>query len=257
MLDAVADIPFAYVLSGIIWAITLGFAVGNYACSLVHRLPRGRLLLDKPPYCGHCGTPLATRDLFPVFSALLLRHRCRYCREPFPVSHTWTELLVGLLFVLTFLQHGFSEAYVLIVALGVFFITLSAIHANEGRILPSMLAAVVIVGFMLRILQDHSLFAAFEGGLFTLLAVAALMHRQIKKEGHIYVLPPLGQLLVVAGVCVGSGGLLAFVALYVPLAVFFWQAGRARGRAYPSSVAVGLAATLVVLYPDIIPPLPI
>src|ERR1700733_1151224 len=106
MFDAVWDIKIGYVLCGIIWAVALGFAVGNYACSLVHRLPRGRLILDKPPYCGHCGEPLQTRDLFPVVSALLLRHRCRYCHTPFPVSHTWTELLVGLLFVLTYFEYN-------------------------------------------------------------------------------------------------------------------------------------------------------
>src|ERR1700733_4243052 len=120
MLDAVVGIKFGYILCGIIWAIALGFAAGNYACSLVHRLPRGRLILDKKPYCGSCGTLLQVRDLFPVVSALLLRHRCRYCGAPFPVSHTWTELLVGLLFVLTFLEHSFSEQFLLITAIGVF-----------------------------------------------------------------------------------------------------------------------------------------
>ena len=59
MFDAIQGMKFGYVLAGLIWSVALGFAAGNYACSLVYRLPRGRLLLDKKPYCGSCGTMLA------------------------------------------------------------------------------------------------------------------------------------------------------------------------------------------------------
>src|SRR5438128_1277785 len=131
MFHGIEGIKAAYVLCGVIWSIALGFAVGNYACSLVHRLPRGRLLLDKKPYCGTCGTMLQVKDLFPVISALLLRHRCRYCGTPFPVSHTWTEVLVGALFVLSFFEFSFSDQYILVAGTGVFLITLAAIEANE------------------------------------------------------------------------------------------------------------------------------
>ena len=99
MLTAIQTMQPNYMWSGIIWAVVMGLALGNYACSLIHRLPRGRLLLDKAPYCGSCGTLLQVKDLFPVISAVLLRHRCRYCGTPFPISHTVTELLLAGLFV--------------------------------------------------------------------------------------------------------------------------------------------------------------
>src|SRR5689334_22737308 len=129
MFNGVLGVPFGFVLCGVIWAVALGFAAGNYACSLVHRLPRGRLILDKKPYCGNCGTLLRVKDLFPVVSAFMLRHRCRYCGAPFPVSHTWTEILVGLLFVLAYLRYGYGDQFVLVVFLGTFLITLAAIEA--------------------------------------------------------------------------------------------------------------------------------
>jgi len=72
MFDGVLDVKIGYVLCGIIWSLAVGFAIGNYACSLVHRLPRGRLILDKPPYCGHCGTLLATKDKFNYGEQFLL-----------------------------------------------------------------------------------------------------------------------------------------------------------------------------------------
>ncbi|MDE3060480.1 MAG: prepilin peptidase [Pseudomonadota bacterium] len=253
MLAAVAGIPFGYVLCGVIWALALGFAVGNYACSLVHRLPRGRLILDKKPYCGSCGTELQVRDLFPVLSGLMLRHRCRYCGAPYPVSHTWTELLVGLLFVLAFLAHGFSEPFMLIVALGVFLITLAAIHANEGIIMGRILLCVTVFGMLLRTLEDGTLYGFFQGGLAGLLVGAALWHRQIRPSGHIYTLPPPALLLAIGGLCVGIRAVPVFLVFFLAFYGIDWLMGKLMRSPQPVLITIpfGLAALLPVLYPKL------
>jgi len=52
--------------------------------------------------CGSCGHPLAAKDLIPVVSYVMLRGRCRYCREPIhdtPVP----EVVTPLLFVLSYI----------------------------------------------------------------------------------------------------------------------------------------------------------
>ncbi len=253
MFDAIRDMEFAHVLMGIIWAVALGFAVGNYACSLVHRLPRGRLILDKKPYCGNCGEMLQVRDLFPVVSALMLKHRCRYCGTPFPVSHTWTELLVGLLFVLAFFAHHFSEHFLLIVTIGVFLITLAAIEANEGVIMGKILLCIVVFGMLYRTLQDGTLFNFFQGGLLGLIAGAVLWRRQIKPVGHVYSLPKPAELLAVGGLCVGQSGLPVFFALFAGCYAIDWLIRKLAHSAKPPllTVAFGIAVMLPVLYPQL------
>lgn len=250
MLDAVYDLPFAYVLCGVIWALALGFAAGNYACSLVHRLPRGRLILDKTPYCGSCGTLLKVKDLFPVVSALLLRHRCRYCGRPFPVSHTWTEVLVGLLFVLNFLAYGFSERYLLVALIGVFAITLAAIEANEHVILDSILVCLTVFGMLHRVLLDGSIYDFFQGGLFGLIIGAALWRKGIRRVGHIYVLPKPALLLACGGVCVGVSRLPYFLALFVLGCLLFSVTRRLSDATSPApmSAPFSLALMPVVMY---------
>ncbi len=241
-MDAVTGIPFSYVLCGIILAVTFGLAVGNYACSLVHRLPRGKLLLDKTPYCGSCGHLLDVKDLFPMISAIMLKHRCRYCGVKFPTSHTWTEALVALLFVLAFLQHGFTEQFFLITIVGVFLITLAAIEVNDHMIMRKVLISVAIAGMIFRVLIDHTIFGFFAGALFGGMIGAALQYKSIKKVGHIYVLPPLAQLLAVGGLCVGKNGLPLFLALFAALYI--------AGKLFrlPITVAFGLSVTLILLY---------
>lgn len=249
MFAGVEGVAPGYVLCGVIWAVVLGFAVGNYACSLVHRLPRGRLILDQKPYCGSCGAPLQVKDLFPVISALLLHHRCRYCKAPFPVSHTWTELLVGLLFVLAYLHYNFSEMFILATTLGVFLITLAAIEANENIVMGKILVCIIVCGMLLRTFIDASIFGFFEGALFGVLSGALLWHKKIEKVGHIYRLPVQAQLLAVGGLCVGGHMFIIFAAVYFSL----WLAAVAyakalRRNAFSLTVPFGFAVMLVLMY---------
>lgn len=251
MFDAVWDMKIGYVLCGIIWSLACGFAVGNYACSLVHRLPRGKLILDKTPYCGNCGTLLKTVDLFPVFSALLLRHRCRYCKQPFPVSHTWTEICVGLLFVFAFFRYGYGEEFVLIAFIGVFLITLAAIQANDNIIMSKILLCLIIFGMIFRTLMDHSIFGFVQAALLAGLASAFLWRKSVKKVGHVYMLPPEAQMVIAGAVCVGHAQLLTYAVLMLAFTAIFFLWSSIRHKRLILSVPFGLATIIPVLYPQI------
>lgn len=251
MFDAIWDMKIGYVLCGIIWSLACGFAVGNYACSLVHRLPRGKLMLDKTPYCGNCGTLLQTKDLFPVFSALLLRHKCRYCRQPFPVSHTWTELLVGLLFVLAFFQYSYGEHFILIAFIGVFLITLAAIEANDRIIIGRILLCLAIAGMVYRTLVDGTIYDFVQSALTGLIISAFLWRKEVKKVGHIYTIPPHAWMITVGALCVGQKQLLLFAVLMLGFTAFFFLLACIRHKKLTLSVPFGLAVILPVLYPKL------
>lgn len=193
------------------------------------------------------------QDLFPVISALLLRHRCRYCNAPFPVSHTWTEILVGLLFVLAFLQYNFSEQFILIVTLGTFLITLAAIDANEKIVMGKILLCIVVFGMLYRVLQDGSIYNFFQGGLTGLIVGVVIRRKEVRRVGHIYSLPKLAELLAVGGICVGGEKIIVFLALFLGFYVLGWLADniiRAKNR-MPLTVPFGFAVMLPVMYPAI------
>jgi prepilin signal peptidase PulO-like enzyme (type II secretory pathway) len=242
MFAAVAELSPVYIVCGIIWALVLGLTAGNYACSLVHRLPRGKLLLDKAPYCGQCGTLLGVKDLFPVISALLLKHRCRYCGTPFPTSHTWTEALVALLFILAFFRYGFTEYFLLVVLIGVFLITLAAIEANDGTVMGKVLLCIAVPAMVYRTLLDGTIYNFFSGGFFGLIIGAAVQYSHIKKTGHIYALPVLAYVLAVGGISVGLQNLPGFLALFAVLYLV------CRVLKLPLTVAFGVSVLRCVLY---------
>jgi prepilin signal peptidase PulO-like enzyme (type II secretory pathway) len=81
----------------------LGLCVGSFLNVVVFRLPRG-LSISEPTwsFCPHCRTTLKWFDNLPVLSWLLLRARCRYCREPISSQYPLVEATTGLAFVLVY-----------------------------------------------------------------------------------------------------------------------------------------------------------
>lgn len=252
MFHGVEGMPLLYVIAGVIMSVAFGFAAGNYACSLVHRLPRGRLMLDKKPYCGSCQTPLATKDLFPVVSALLLRHKCRYCGAEIPRTHFWTEVLIGLLFALCYLQFNFSQELILVAGLGIFWIVLASIHYNDKQLMPSMIASVAVFGMLTRTLIDGEIFPFLIGAFYGLLIGCVIWRKEIKPVNHVYSLPDGAKLLALAGLCLGSQGLAFGMVFLLVLTLLFkaLELVKLTGRV-PLSVPAGFAAVLPLLFPQV------
>lgn len=138
-------------LIGLIWMMVLGAAVGNYACSVVYRLPLGKTPFERHPYCGHCDTELKPIDLFPIVSFCLTHGKCRYCAGPIPPIYTWIELGCLLLFMANFLLFGISESFLLYTIAGVFAIILASIQFQQG-----WLSATIYSYVFLALAIEHS-----------------------------------------------------------------------------------------------------
>ena len=75
----------------------LGTCIGSFLNVVIDRLPAGKSLVYPPSGCDACQHRLSWPDLFPVFSFLFLRGRCRYCQAKIPQRVFWVELGTGLL----------------------------------------------------------------------------------------------------------------------------------------------------------------
>jgi leader peptidase (prepilin peptidase)/N-methyltransferase len=86
------------------WYITtfiFGTVIGSFLNVVIYRLHTGKSI-NTPSHCLSCGTPLRWYELFPVFSYLALRARCRTCGAYVPVRYLTVELLTGFSFLLLF-----------------------------------------------------------------------------------------------------------------------------------------------------------
>lgn len=250
MFNAIQNMATPIIWCGVIWAFTMGVCAGSYACSLIHRWPRGSLILDKAPYCGNCGAWLQVKDLFPIVSATLLGHKCRYCHQKFPISHTVTEIIVSIMFVLAFLQYGFNDTSILILSIGTFLVTLAAIEVNENIIMGKVMICILVMGMLLRTLLDHELFGFVQGGLTGLIIGAIIWHKSIVKDKHIYRLPKQAELMCVAGIAVGFAKLPLFIGAFTVTYAVMWVISRLWKRTLKITIPFGFALFLVLMYSD-------
>ncbi len=89
--------------------ITLfGLAVGSFLNVVIHRVPRNESLVRPRSHCPRCNSEIADRDNIPVLSWLILRGRCRVCRERISVRYPLVELATGLLFLGAAWRSGLS-----------------------------------------------------------------------------------------------------------------------------------------------------
>jgi len=163
-------------LIGLVWMVVLGPAVGNYACSVVYRLPRGLTPFQRHPFCGHCDTELAPRDLFPILSWCSTQGKCRYCRGPIPAIYTVIEAACGIVFVGYFLQFGISEGFILTASYGVFVIILAAIQWQQGWVSSSVFVYALTCIALMRTLAEGTIYG-WAGSAFCMLVLALVWQR--------------------------------------------------------------------------------
>ncbi len=81
-----------------------GACIGSLINVLVYRLPRGISVIWPASACPQCHTKLGWRENFPILGWVLLRGRCRTCRNPispeYPLVEVFTAFAFGLVFVI-------------------------------------------------------------------------------------------------------------------------------------------------------------
>lgn len=182
----------------------LGIAAGNYACSLIYRLPINEPLFEKHPFCGSCKTFLKPKDLFPLFSWLWLKGKCRYCGSPIPAIYTVTEIVYAMLFCLGYLKFGHTENFILFLIITCFATILGAIGFKKSYVEFRVLWVILAASVILRTYLDHSIYGALGGGFALGLAGLAGWRLALwKTKSDSKKLPAEVFLLVTAGMCLG------------------------------------------------------
>lgn len=208
----------AYALSAVIMMTMLGLAAGNYATSIIYRLPRGLKIPNDPPYCDSCRHYLEVRDLFPFFSWVVNRGKCRFCGVRVPALYAIVEWSSVMLFNAAFFQLGLGEPMILVIGLGMFLIILASHYYENQRYYNEILIAVVALAMLHRVLLDHTIYGATQGAYVGLLvALAGWGLAKLSHRGEKLRFPPACLMPVVSGLALGAPRVIDFVLLAAPL----------------------------------------
>jgi leader peptidase (prepilin peptidase)/N-methyltransferase len=82
-----------------IWLSVLGAVWGSFVSALCSRWPAGQSIATGRSRCDSCDRQIATHDLIPVLSFLLLKGKCRYCGQGIgrlPLATELVSILIGI-----------------------------------------------------------------------------------------------------------------------------------------------------------------
>src|SRR5215203_3118211 len=135
-------------------AILFGLVVGSFLNVVSHRVPHHESVVWPTSHCPHCGEPIRPWDNVPLISYLLLRGRCRNCKEPISARYPAVEALTGLLFGAAAYEFGVSLALLPALVLISALIALAVIDL-EHRLLPNVIVGpAALAGLVLSILAN-------------------------------------------------------------------------------------------------------
>ena len=193
-------------------AFLYGIVIGSFLNVCIYRIPKQESIVTVGSHCMKCNHALKWYDLFPIFSFLCLRGKCRYCGTKLSWQYPLVELANGLLYVLIFAVLGFSAESVIYALLASVMLVLSVIDYRTMKVPFQVDVCVLLLGVVHLIYDYHHLIyyiagAGFCGGFLLLISVLFLVLFRKKGLGMGDV-----EFMAFAGLCIGFGeGLFALV----------------------------------------------
>ena len=234
----------------IIILFLLGACFGSFYLVIGTRLPNNQDVIKDRSKCDHCNHVLQWYELVPILSYICLLGKCHHCNKRISMLNPLVEVVMGLVFVFSYLYYGFSYEFFMFLIISsllvLIFITdfLYYIILDSPLVVSSIL--VVILKFIYLTPKDVGISILSGLGLFlTMLAIKFIGDFAFKKES-------LGggdiKFAFVIGLCLGFRlGIVAlilstFLALPYSFASIFLQKN--------NEVAYGpfLAASLFIVF---------
>ena len=232
-------------------AFMFGAIMASFITCTAWRVVRGEDWMLGHSHCDTCGHELSTADLFPIFSYLILKGKCRYCGSKVPPRDLIFEIILGLVFAGTLALHGSIDAVVVAtLALEVLLLGLSLADWDSGVIPNGFLAAILVVWIITVGFRENIQRFAIEGliaaacvGVVLVIAIAIV--GKVKKQKMDYGPAKLAMCLMLfletrgAVIAVGVAALLGIVFALV-------CKSKKKKVALAPAIAIGAVAALLV-----------
>lgn len=232
--------------------LTFGLAFGSFVTCMSWRLPRGEDLAVKPSYCPNCNTKLGFKDLWPVLSWLAFAGKCRYCKAPISSRYPLTEIATATLFLLIYLQYGFTLQTVILCLMAVALMIMIVVDLEHYIIPDSVHVALIPLALLFHSVSGTKWDEVAIGfgamlalGLFLHYGYSAIRGRVMLGFGDV-------KFFAVAGLWLGVWPLVPFLffsGIFGVVLGLIWRL-MGKGEIFPFGPALALSLFVCVVYPE-------
>jgi leader peptidase (prepilin peptidase) / N-methyltransferase len=126
-----------------LFVLFVGLAFGSFITCASWRLPREEDIVVKPSYCPTCNAKLGFKDLWPVFSWVASKGKCRHCKASVSARYPITELITGGLFLFIYARYGLTLQGIILAMMGVALLIMIVVDL-EHYIIPDQVHWVLL-----------------------------------------------------------------------------------------------------------------
>ncbi len=120
----------------IILLFIFGAVFGSFLNVVIYRVPNRMSLIAPRSHCFSCKVPINLRDNIPILGYMILKGKCRHCKEPFSKRYPIIEFLTAILTCVLFYNYGLSKHFVLYTIVTYFLIAITFIDLDH-MIIPN------------------------------------------------------------------------------------------------------------------------
>ena len=151
-----------------------GIVVGSFLNVCILRIPEGKSIVTERSHCMKCGYQLKWYDMFPVFSYLFLRGKCRKCGDKISIQYPIIEAANGFLWMISLYVYGMSVDMILTSFLLSALLVLSIIDFRTYEIPFGINVFIGVLG-LIRTIIHHEIWYEFLIGFFSVSTILLLL----------------------------------------------------------------------------------
>jgi len=158
--------------------VILGLVVGSFSNVCIYRIPREESIVFPASHCPNCSTPIKAIDNIPLLSYILLRGRCRQCKEKISIRYPLVELASGIIYILVFMVYGRTMQTLVYLLLSSALLIVALIDLDEQIIPDEISLPGMVIGFVISIFVPYLSYVnaligiVAGGGIIFLIALA-------------------------------------------------------------------------------------
>lgn len=185
----------------IIWFLVFTFiiavCIGSFLNVVILRSFTGESIVLPPSKCPKCHEKIKWYDNIPILSFLILRGKCRFCKEPISIQYPIVEFLTGLIFVLITLVYGPTLTTLFLFVIAALSIVISATDIKEKVVFDVHTIPFIVIALIFNLINGTIVYSLIG------LVVGAFVMEAISRFGYIFVKKRAfgeGDTLIAAGI---------------------------------------------------------